>query len=145
MTPQVVGAVHGRTGTYSLKLALERLLGGRCHNMAEIVADPEHHLPLWAPVLRGEDVDWQEVFAGYVAWTDFPGAAFWREVSAAFPDAVVVLSTRPSDDWYRSAAPDQWDIGVGARSSPIGDLAATLIKGTWETRLSRGVAETHER
>ena len=63
-------------GAYSLKLALERLLGGRCDHKAEIVADPEHHLPLWAPVLRGEDVDWQEVFAGYVAQTDFPGAAF---------------------------------------------------------------------
>ncbi len=85
MVLRVVGAGHGRTGTYSLKLALERLLGGRCHHMAEIVADPEHHLPLWAPVLRGEDVDWEEVFAGYVAQTDFPGAAFWRELERGVP------------------------------------------------------------
>jgi Sulfotransferase domain len=101
---RVVGPGQGRTGTYSLKLALERLLGGRCHHMAEIVADPEHHLPLWAAVLRGEEVDWEEVFAGYVAQTDFPGAAFWPELSAVFPDAFVVLSTRPAEEWYRSAA-----------------------------------------
>ena len=98
MALRVVGAGHGRTGTYSLKVALERLLGGRCHHMAEVLADPERHLPLWAPVLRGEEVDWEEVFAGYVAQVDFPGAAFWRELSVVFPDALVVLSTRPAED-----------------------------------------------
>jgi hypothetical protein len=120
MTLRVVGAGHGRTGTYSLKLALERLLGGRCHHMAEILADPEHHLALWAPVLRGEKVDWEEVFAGYVAQVDFPGAAFWRELSAVFPDALVVLSTRPADDWYRSAASTIFQLD--SESSPFIDI-----------------------
>jgi hypothetical protein len=72
--------------------------------MAEVLADPERHLPRWAPVLRGEEVDWEEVFAGYLAQMDFPGAGFWPEISEAFPDALVVLSTRPAKDWYRSAA-----------------------------------------
>jgi Sulfotransferase domain len=120
MALRVVGAGHGRTGTYSLKLALERLLGGRCHHMAEILAGPEHHLPLWAPVLRGEEVDWEDVFAGYVAQTDFPGAAFWRELSAVFPDALVVLSTRPSEDWYRSAASTIFQLDSG--SSPFSEI-----------------------
>jgi hypothetical protein len=101
---RVVCAGLGRTGTFSLKLALERLLGGRCHHMSEVLADPERHVPLWASVLRGEEVDWEEVFAGYVAQVDFPGAAFWPEISGAFPDALVVLSTRPAEAWYRSAA-----------------------------------------
>jgi hypothetical protein len=104
VTLRVVGAGLGRTGTSSLKLALERLLDGRCHHMSGVLADPGHHLPLWAPVLSGEEVDWEEVFAGYVAAVDFPAAGFWREISQAFPDAVVVLSTRPADTWYRSAA-----------------------------------------
>jgi hypothetical protein len=72
--------------------------------MAEVLADPERHLALWARVLRGEQVDWEEVFAGYVAQADFRGAAFWPELSVVFPDALVVLSTRPAEDWYRSAA-----------------------------------------
>jgi hypothetical protein len=88
--------------------------------MAEVLADPDHHLPLWAPVLRGEEVDWDEVFAGYVAQTDFPGAAFWRELSAAFPDALVVLSTRPAEDWYRSAASTIFQLD--RESSPFTDL-----------------------
>jgi hypothetical protein len=104
VTLRVVGAGLGRTGTSSLKVALECLLGGRCHHMSEVLADPERHLPLWAPVLRGEEADWEEVFAGYVAQVDFPGAAFWREISEAFPDALVILSTRPAEAWYRSAA-----------------------------------------
>ena len=104
MTLRVLGPGLGRTGTYSLKLALERLLGGPCHHMAEVNAEPEHHLTLWAPVLRGEEVDWEDVFAGYVAQMDFPGAAFWPELREVFPDALVVLSTRPAEDWYRSAA-----------------------------------------
>jgi len=119
---RVVGAGLGRTGTYSLKLALERLLGGRCHHMAEVLADPERHFALWAPVLRGEEVDWEEVFAGYVAQVDFPGAAFWPELSEAFPDALVVLSTRPAAAWYRSAASTIFQLGDDHASSPFGDI-----------------------
>jgi hypothetical protein len=120
VTLRVVGAGHGRTGTYSLKLALERLLGGRCHHMAEVLADPERHLALWAPVLRGEEVDWEEVFAGYIAQVDFPGAAFWRELSGVFPEALVVLSTRPAGDWYRSAASTIFQLD--SESSPFSDV-----------------------
>jgi hypothetical protein len=122
VTLRVVGPGLGRTGTYSLKLALERLLGGRCHHMAEVLANPGRHLALWAPVLRGDEVDWQEVFAGYVAQVDFPGAAFWPEISAAFPDALVVLSTRPADAWYRSAASTIFQLDDGHGSSPFRDL-----------------------
>ena len=119
---RVVGAGLGRTGTSSLKLALERLLGGRCHHMAEVLADPERHLALWAPVLRGEDADWEEIFDGYVAQVDFPGAAFWREISTAFPNALVVLSTRPADEWYRSAASTIFQLDDGHGSSPFRDV-----------------------
>jgi hypothetical protein len=122
VTLRVVGAGLGRTGTYSLKLALEWLLGGRCHHMAEVLADPQRHLALWAPLLRGEEVDWEEVFAGYVAQVDFPGAAFWPEISGAFPDALVVLSTRPAEAWYRSAASTIFQLDDGHGSSPFSDV-----------------------
>jgi hypothetical protein len=119
---RVIGPGVGRTGTYSLKLALERLLGGRCHHMAEVLADPERELPLWAPVLGGKAVDWDAVFAGYVAQVDFPGAAFWQQISAAFPDALVVLSTRPAEDWYRSAASTIFQLDEGHGSSPFREV-----------------------
>jgi hypothetical protein len=100
---KVVGAGVGRTGTASLKLALERLLGGRCHHMLEILSDPAQ-LPGWTDAIDGRDVDWQQLLGGYVAQVDWPGASFWREISAANPDAIVLLSTRDPEAWYRSAA-----------------------------------------
>jgi hypothetical protein len=101
-------------------LALERLLGGPCHHMAEVMADPERHMALWAPVLRREKVDWEDVFAGYVAQMDFPGAAFWPELREVFPDALVVLSTRPAAEWYRSAAATI--LQLDPDSSPFTDI-----------------------
>ncbi len=120
VTLRVLGPGLGRTGTFSLKLALERLLGGRCHHMAEVLADTTRHLPLWEPVLRGEKPDCSAIFIGYVAQTDFPGAAIWREMAVAFPDALVVLSTRPAEDWYRSAASTIFQLDL--ESSPFREL-----------------------
>jgi hypothetical protein len=103
MPLKVVGAGVGRTGTASLKLALEQLLGGRCHHMLEIINDPAQ-VPGWTDAIDGRDVDWQGLLSGYVALVDWPGASFWREISAANPDALVLLSTRDPDAWYRSAS-----------------------------------------
>jgi hypothetical protein len=100
---KVVGAGVGRTGTASLKMALEQLLAGRCHHMFEIVGDPSQ-VSGWTDAIDGREVDWQELLGGYVAQVDWPGASFWREISAANPDALVVLSTRDPDAWYRSAS-----------------------------------------
>lgn len=122
MTLRVVGPGVGRTGTSSLKLALERLLGGRCHHMADVLADRDRQLRRWGPALRGEDVNWDDVFEGYVAQVDFPGAAFWREIIEVFPDALVILSTRPADAWYRSASQTIFQLGDDHGSSPFQDV-----------------------
>jgi Sulfotransferase domain len=103
MTLRVVGAGLGRTGTMSLKLALERLLGAPCYHMAELFEHPEH-VPLWHAAARGEAVDWHALFTGYAAAVDWPVGSFWREVSAAFPDALILLSTRSADSWWASAS-----------------------------------------
>jgi hypothetical protein len=103
MTIRVVGAGLGRTGTLSLKLALEQLLGGPCYHMIEVFEHPEH-VAIWHAAMRDEPVDWEALFEGYVSVVDFPAAAVWRPIAAAFPDAPVLLSTRSSSDaWWRSA------------------------------------------
>ena len=113
MSLQVVGAGVGRTGTASLKLGLEQLLGGRCHHMLEIIGDPGQ-APGWEAAIEGEDVDWDELLGGYVAQVDWPGASFWRELAAANPDALVVLSTRDPEAWYRSASNTIFNVFEGA-------------------------------
>ncbi|HEX5224455.1 MAG TPA: sulfotransferase [Solirubrobacteraceae bacterium] len=103
MAVKVIGAGVGRTGTHSLKVALERLLGGRCHHMVEIIAEPSQAAG-WTDAVQGRDVDWQQILDGYDAVVDWPGASFWKEISAANPDALVLLSTRDPESWYRSAS-----------------------------------------
>jgi hypothetical protein len=103
MTIQLVGAGLGRTGTMSLKLALERLLGGTCHHMMEVFGRPDE-VPVWRAALDGGDVDYVDLLTDYTAIVDYPGAALWRELAAAFPHAPVLLSTRSSaDEWWQSA------------------------------------------
>jgi hypothetical protein len=104
VTLKVIGAGVGRTGTLSLKVALERLLGGTCHHMIEVFAHGEEQFPVWTAAIDGETVDWQGLLGGYTAQVDWPGASFWPELSEAFPDALVLLSVRDPEDWYRSAS-----------------------------------------
>jgi hypothetical protein len=103
MALKVVGAGVGRTGTNSLKIALEQLLGGPCHHMHEIMADPTQ-IPAWMDAIEGRPVDWSNFPPGYVALVDWPGASFWPELSAANPDALVLLSARDPESWYHSAS-----------------------------------------
>jgi hypothetical protein len=102
MTLRVVGAGLGRTGSTSLKLALERLLGAPCYHMSEVFRHPEH-IPHWHAAARGRMPDWHALFAGYAAAVDWPVGSFWPEISDAFPDALVVLSTRDAESWWASA------------------------------------------
>ena len=103
MQLKVVGAGVGRTGTHSLKLALEQLLGGPCHHMLEILGDPSQ-IPGWTDAIEGRPVDWSSLLERYRAIVDWPGGAFWREPMAAYPEALVLLSVRDPEDWYRSAS-----------------------------------------
>ncbi len=103
MALDVVGAGLGRTGTASLKLALEELLGGPCYHMFEVRERPDDP-DIWAAAYAGSLPDWDSFFAGYRATVDWPSAPFWREQSEAFPDAVILLSVRDADDWWRSVS-----------------------------------------
>jgi hypothetical protein len=103
MDVAVVGAGVGRTGTHSLKVALEQLLDAPCHHMLEILGDPTQ-VPAWTDAIEGRPVDWSAMLARYRAIVDWPGGAFWPELSAAFPDALVLLSVRDPESWYRSAS-----------------------------------------
>ena len=84
-----------------MKEALQTLGFGPCHHM-EVAFETPEEIPYWQAAARGEPVDWQKLFARYRAQVDWPGAHFWRELSAAFPDAKVVHTERPEDAWWNS-------------------------------------------
>jgi hypothetical protein len=102
MTLRVVGAGLGRTGTHSLKNALELLLGAPCYHMIEVFGRPDD-IGVWHRAVNGDQPDWNAFLADYVAAVDWPACAFWREISAANSDAVVLLSSRDTDGWWKSA------------------------------------------
>ncbi|MEM7272410.1 MAG: sulfotransferase family protein [Actinomycetota bacterium] len=102
MSLQVIGAGNGRTGTLTTKLALEQLGFGPCYHMLELMSEPER-VGHWQDAFAGRPVDWPALFDGYRSTTDYPGFYFWSDLMQAFPDAKVVLTTRPAADWYESA------------------------------------------
>jgi len=100
---KVIGAGLGRTGTTSLKLALEELLGGHCYHMLEVrerPGDPD----VWGDAYEGIRPQWESFFDGYEAAVDWPSAPFWQELSEAFPDAPILLSVRDVDAWWKSVS-----------------------------------------
>lgn len=102
MSLKIVGAGYGRTGTNSLKLALEQLGFGPCHHMFEVRDDFERQVVFWEDALAGKAMDWDEVYAGFQSQVDWPGAHYWREVAEHFPDAKVLLSVREPYGWFDS-------------------------------------------
>lgn len=102
MSLKIIGAGLGRTGTLSLKLALEQLGFGPCYHMAEVFPHPER-VQQWNDITAGKPVDWDAVFAGFQATVDWPACNYYRELMAKYPDAKVLLSVRPSaEKWFAS-------------------------------------------
>lgn len=102
MTLAVIGAGFGRTGTASLKRALERLGYSPCYHMFEVVERPDHS-SFWLRAAEGQDVDWEELFSPYRAAVDWPACRFYAELAAYYPDAKVVLTVRDPAAWFESA------------------------------------------
>jgi len=117
MTMQVIGAGVGRTGTYSLKLAINRLGLGPCHHMEEVLHNRPVQLPLWMAALNGHP-DWAAIYSGYESAVDWPTAAFFRELSVAYPDAKFVLTHRNPESWAASFSETIYKLLAGREQAP---------------------------
>ena len=102
MPLKVIGAGLGRTGTMSLKLALDQLGLGPTYHMTEVFKNPEAP-GWWADAADGGGPGWETIFAGYNSTVDWPSATFYKELAAAYPDAKVILTERPGAEWQKSA------------------------------------------
>ncbi|HEV2530490.1 sulfotransferase family protein [Phenylobacterium sp.] len=100
MTLKVIGAGYGRTGTMSLKLALEQLGFGPCYHMVEVFKNPQ--APLWWIEVADGHPDWEKIFAGYSSTVDWPNATYYKELAEAYPEAKVILTERDPEAWFRS-------------------------------------------
>jgi hypothetical protein len=132
----VIGSGFGRTGTMSLKRALEQLGFGPCHHMEEILAHPEQ-VRHWQAFVAGRAVNWDEVFAGYRSQVDWPGAHAWQELAAAYPQAKVVHTVRPEEQWWKSFSAtiaallaSSHQMTPPAHIRPIMQMAAEIVRQT---------------
>lgn len=128
---KIIGSGFGRTGTMSTKMALEQLGFGPCHHMVEVMENPAQPAH-WAALKAGEDVDWAQVFDGYASQVDFPGASVWHELSLAFPDARVIHTERPEEDWWASYSSTIGKFFAHRRDLPLPPPVAAIFD-TMET------------
>lgn len=114
----VIGTGFGRTGTMSLKAALEELGFAPCYHMIELFEHPEH-ADYWEAARRGEAVDWEAFLFGYGATVDWPACTFYEELMGAYPDAKVLLSVRDPGRWYESTRNTIYELSRIVVISPL--------------------------
>ena len=101
MSLKIIGAGFPRTGTSSLRNALEMLGYDPCYHMSEVARNPIQ-VNFWHDILDGKTINWETIFGQYQATTDAPAAYFWRELATAYPEAKILLSVRDAEAWYDS-------------------------------------------
>jgi hypothetical protein len=110
MAIRVIGAGLGRTGTLSLKAALEELGFGACYHMIELLGHPEQ-VHYWEAASQGKPVAWDELFEGYQSVVDYPGCRYYRELMEHYPNARVILTVRDPNSWYESTRETIYQVG----------------------------------
>ncbi len=98
---KIIGAGMWRTGTVSLKAALEQLTGQLAHHMSELLMHP-HQINQWLNILHGVRPSWPTLLHGYGSTLDWPSLAYWHDIYQAYPGALVLLSTRDPEEWWSS-------------------------------------------
>lgn len=101
MALKVIGAGFGRTGTMSMKAALEQLGLGPCYHMVECLPRGPQHWQKWVDAVSGKP-DWDSIFNGFGSTVDFPASTSYKALAAQYPDAKVILTIRDPERWFES-------------------------------------------
>lgn len=123
MALEIIGAGFGRTGTESMKRALEMLGYGPCYHMHEVLSHKDRYA-IWMSLCSTDAVpNWDDTFNGYRATVDWPGAHFWRELADHYPEAKIILTVRSSASWYAS----------------MDKTILPIMRGSDETKLAKAI------
>jgi hypothetical protein len=117
MELKVIGLGLGRTGTYSLKTALEELQLGPCHHMERVAQNMPVQLPLWNDVLDNP-TNFKAVYKGMQSAVDWPTAAFYRELYTNYPDAKFILTHRSKESWAESFGSTIYKLITDRKNTP---------------------------
>jgi hypothetical protein len=135
MALSIIGAGVGRTGTASLKVALEKLGTGSSYHMSDVLQNPER-VKTWIEVGNG-NTDWDTIFEGYGSSVDYPGCTFWKELADYYPEAKIILTVRDPGRWYESVNETIMSqmLVEGTKGSPFGALMQRIVWGTVDNRM----------
>ncbi|MCB9432212.1 MAG: sulfotransferase family protein [Ardenticatenaceae bacterium] len=128
---KVIGSGFGRTGTMSMKAALEQLGFGPCYHMDEVALNKER-TEAWYHISQGKPANWQKIFQNYESAVDFPASVLYKEILAAFPEAKVVHTVREPEKWYASTM-DTIYLTVGSNVFPKWVQRMVKMFGQWVT------------
>jgi len=102
---KVICAGWGRTGTRSLKYALEYLTSRPSYHMQNILLN-KNDATLWHDLIfnnyNNNRFNWETIFKGYGACLDFPSCNYYKELMEFYPDAKVILTIRDDENWIKS-------------------------------------------
>lgn len=107
MTIKIIGAGLPRTGTNTLRESLELLGFCKTYHMKQLLVNPEN-LHYWTTLKSTGTTNWEELYNGYQATVDFPCYPWYKEHMKQYPDAKVILTTRPFEKWYQSFYSTIW-------------------------------------
>ena len=136
MSLRIIGAGFGRTGTASLKIALDQIGYGPCYHMSEVLKNPQH-IGEWMAAADGSP-NWEDLFSAYQSCVDFPACSFYRELAAQYPDAKVILTVRDAESWFESVHETIMSPLMFERiaTSPFGELNRKIIWSIFDNRLN---------
>ncbi|MGF1489650.1 MAG: sulfotransferase family protein [Prochloraceae cyanobacterium] len=137
MTVKIIGAGMGRTGTMSLKTALEELGFDKCYHMIELVNNPER-VNYWEVASEGKNIKWDKLLQGYQAIVDHPGCMYYQQLIEYYPEAKVILTVRDPEKWYESALNTIYQNSVSRKQNPpseqtaLNRVAEYIEKDIWQ-------------
>lgn len=132
MALKIIGSGMGRTGTHSLKLALEQLGFGKCYHMAELFAHPEG-IAEFEKAEKGDNPDWDKLFEGYQSAVDYPVTRYYKQLMKKYPDAKIIHTTRDPEAWYESAS----QTIIWASKPSLGRMLKLMIKLPFKPELRK--------
>ncbi|CAH8429255.1 unnamed protein product [Heterobilharzia americana] len=110
----VIGAGQMRTGTTSLKAALQMLYNQPCYHMSDVVNHyKESHIQKWLHLFNEmnkssdkncilNEAYWKDIYGECKFAVDYPTCLFYKELMKIYPNAKVILTIRGADSWVSS-------------------------------------------
>ena len=111
---KVIGAGFGRTGTQSIKVALQQLGFGPCLHMIDMLSGNPEMSDAFREAYDGKPTDWEALVEGWESCMDWPTCSFYKQFIETFPDAKVILNVRDPEGWYKSCYNTIYQVAVVA-------------------------------